>query len=508
MQWWRNSKISHKITIIIVALSFVLAIMLVTVSLVSIRKIGLDSLREKGPIVSVVTAETVKAPVQYNVKEDVEKELAHLLSNDRDISLAAVVSQKPKGSLEVNVFKASKDYGSFNANAILKELGEHLTIKKGETASWMEGGLLCLVTRIDLTPNDSIQNGFLVVGLNTVRVLSNLKNTALVMTGLGLLIMFLGALAALFIVKGSITVPISLTVTGLSEIAEQLSTESTQVSTASQSLAEGASEQAAAIEETSASIEEMASMSRQNANNANQANRLMGSIHKLIDDANCSMKDLTESMVKISRDSEETGKIVRTIDEIAFQTNLLALNAAVEAARAGEAGAGFAVVADEVRNLALRAAEAARNTSGLIEGTVKNISQGSVIVAQTNREFAKVSAEAKKVEELVGEIAAASHEQAQGVEQINRAVAEMDKVVQRNAANAEESASSSMEMSGQADLMRQFVGKLAAMVVNRSVQGSIFSRNLPKKREEGTLVKIDSQNKVDWEFTRRLLRSK
>ncbi|HMK66297.1 MAG TPA: methyl-accepting chemotaxis protein, partial [Thermodesulfobacteriota bacterium] len=401
-----------------------------------------------------------------------------------------------KGSLEVNAFKASKDYGSFNANSILKELGEHLTIKKGETASWMEGGLLFLVTKIDLTPNDAIQSGFLVVGLNTVRILNNLRNTALVMAGLGLLIVILGAVVALFIVMGSITGPISLTVTGLSEIAEQVSSESTQVSTASQSLAEGASEQAAAIEETSASIEEMASMSRQNADNANQANRLMGSIHDLIEGANRSMNDLTESMVKISKDSEETGKIVKTIDEIAFQTNLLALNAAVEAARAGEAGAGFAVVADEVRNLALRAAEAARNTSGLIEGTVKNITQGSAIVEQTNGEFAKVSAEAKKVEELVGEIAAASHEQAQGVEQINRAVAEMDKVVQRNAANAEESASASMEMNSQADLMKQFVGKLAAMVLNRNAKRNIFSKVLPKRdRQGGKLSKIDSQTK-------------
>jgi methyl-accepting chemotaxis protein len=189
----------------------------------------------------------------------------------------------------------------------------------------------------------------------------------------------------------------------------------------------------------------------------------MGSINGLIEGADQSMKDLTTSMGEITRASEETGKIIKTIDEIAFQTNLLALNAAVEAARAGEAGAGFAVVADEVRNLAMRAAEAAKNTSGLIEGTVKKIRQGSEIVSKTNGEFGKVSEGAKKVKELVAEIAAASQEQAQGVEQINKAVAEMDKVVQRNAASAEESASASEEMNGQAEQMKEFVVELAML---------------------------------------------
>jgi methyl-accepting chemotaxis protein len=265
---------------------------------------------------------------------------------------------------------------------------------------------------------------------------------------------------------------------------------------ASQSLAEGASEQAAAIEETSASIEEMASMSRQNAENAGEANRLMGNIHGLIENADRAMKELTESMNKISSASEETGKIIKTIDEIAFQTNLLALNAAVEAARAGEAGAGFAVVADEVRNLAMRAAEAAKNTSGLIEGTVKNIRQGSEIVIKTNDEFAKVSTEARKVKDLVAEIAAASQEQAQGVEQINKAVVEMDKVVQRNSANAEESASASQEMSSQAEQMKQYVKELAAMVVNRNGHGQKAAKALPHKGGKGRqTATIDHQAK-------------
>jgi methyl-accepting chemotaxis protein len=190
----------------------------------------------------------------------------------------------------------------------------------------------------------------------------------------------------------------------------------------------------------------------------------MNKTRQVVEQANGSMAHLTESMEEISKASEATSKIIKTIDEIAFQTNLLALNAAVEAARAGEAGAGFAVVADEVRNLAMRAAEAAKNTANLIEGTVKKIKEGSAVVQKTNSEFSEVQASSARMGELVGEISAASAEQAQGIEQISKAVTEMDKVVQNNSANAEESASAAEEMSAQAVQMKQFVGELATMV--------------------------------------------
>jgi len=253
-------------------------------------------------------------------------------------------------------------------------------------------------------------------------------------------------------------------IAGLTETAEQVASASGQVSSASQQLAEGASEQASAIEETSSSLEEMASMTKQNAGNANQANQLMVQTKETVSVASKTMEKLTTSMGEISRASEETSKIIKTIDEIAFQTNLLALNAAVEAARAGEAGAGFAVVADEVRNLAMRAAEAAKNTANLIEGTVKQVKEGSELVEKTDKEFREVAASVGKAVNLVGEISAASQEQAQGIGQVNKAVSEMDKVTQQNAANAEESASASEEMSAQAEQMKGFVEELATLV--------------------------------------------
>ncbi len=288
---------------------------------------------------------------------------------------------------------------------------------------------------------------------------------------LGVGAVVLGGLLAFFITRG-ITRALKQIIDNLYEGSEQVSAASMQVSTSSQSLAEGASQQAAAIEESSSSLEEMSSMTKQNAANADQANVLMAETSNVVKAANDSMARLTDSMKAISKASEETSKIIKTIDEIAFQTNLLALNAAVEAARAGEAGAGFAVVADEVRNLAMRASEAAKNTANLIEGTVKKVKDGSELVGRTNEAFQQVAESNIKVGQLISEIAASSGEQAQGIEQINKSVTEMDKVTQQNAANAEESASASEEMNAQAGQMKNMVDELVAMMGRAAQSGT------------------------------------
>ena len=295
--------------------------------------------------------------------------------------------------------------------------------------------------------------------------LAGLRNKNILIGTAGFLIV-MAALA--YLIRLLVIRPVNSIIKELSESADQVASASTQIAAAGQSLAEAASEQAAGVEETSASIEEIASMTMQNADHSQQAKVLSDETWTAINKAGASMSGVLTSMQEISKASEETAKIIKTIDEIAFQTNLLALNAAVEAARAGEAGAGFAVVADEVRNLAIRAAEAARNTATMIEGTVSKVKEGHELVRKTGEDFKTVGSGSRKVVDLVGEIAEASNEQSQGIKQINTAIQEMDKTIQQNAANAEESASASEELTAQSLQMRQCVGKLETLISGKS----------------------------------------
>ena len=270
-------------------------------------------------------------------------------------------------------------------------------------------------------------------------------------------------LAALYIAR-SITGPLNRAVNSLTSGAEQVTSASGQVAQSSQSMAEGASEQASSLEETSASLEEMASMTRQNADNASQANTLMDETVATVTKGTTSMEEMSKAIEDIKSSSDETAKIIKTIDEIAFQTNLLALNAAVEAARAGDAGKGFAVVAEEVRNLAQRSAEAAKNTAALIEESQTNADRGVEVTNQVGTALTEIQESAAKVRQLVGEVTGSSNEQAQGIDQINIAISQMDQVTQQNAANSEEGASAAEELSAQAAEMMTVVGELGALV--------------------------------------------
>jgi len=239
--------------------------------------------------------------------------------------------------------------------------------------------------------------------------------------------------------------------------AEQVSSASAHISEGSQVLSQGASEQAGSIEEVSSSLHEVASMTRQNSENAKEARSLSKSAETAVEEGVGSMNRLSEAIGRIKASSDSTAKIIKTIDEIAFQTNLLALNAAVEAARAGDAGKGFAVVAEEVRNLAMRSAEAAKNTANLIEESVKNSENGVSLNQEVLRNLNEINGQVKKVGAVMAEIAAASEQQTQGVDQVNGVINQMNIVTQQIAANAEESASGAEELSGQAEELKSMV---------------------------------------------------
>ncbi|MFZ5774062.1 MAG: methyl-accepting chemotaxis protein [Thermodesulfobacteriota bacterium] len=279
------------------------------------------------------------------------------------------------------------------------------------------------------------------------------------------LLVAMSATAALVaLVVRSIIGPLVVIAGGIDAGSVQVAAASGQIAATSSSLAEGATEQAAAIQETSASMEELAAMTKQNAEHARQMDILMHDAGQVVERGASSMAELTGAMREITTASEETSKIIKTIDEIAFQTNLLALNAAVEAARAGEAGAGFAVVAEEVRNLAMRSAEAARNTADLIETTVGRVRHGGSLVAATEGAFGDIAQSVRRAGALVGEITQASTEQVTGIDQVNTAISEVDSVVQQSAASAEEAAAASEELNGQAEQMKEYVAELVVLI--------------------------------------------
>ncbi len=306
------------------------------------------------------------------------------------------------------------------------------------------------------------------------------------------LMMFFGiagfvGIAVWFIISRSVTRPLNRIIENLSGYSAEIVSDAAQRSAASRSLAERSSQQAASVEEVSSSLEEMSSMTKLNAHNAAQAHDIVERLLLLVRKTDAFMTELITSMSEISKSSEESFHIVKTIDEIAFQTNLLALNAAVEAARAGQAGAGFAVVADEVRNLALRSANAAKNTSALIEETVKKIKEGSRITSDTIEAFKAVSQDAVSMKELMAEIASASDNQAKGTEQINMGITEMDQATQQNAALAEEAASFSHELNVRAEKMKRMTDELISLAGCRSSMISSSHRQNSEKHGAGYL---------------------
>jgi len=295
------------------------------------------------------------------------------------------------------------------------------------------------------------------------------------LTDAGLLVLGLlvgGSSLFYFVVTRSVVNPIKRIVQGMNEGSDQVNDAAAQVAGASQQLAESAVTQASSLEETSSALEQMAAMTRTNAETAQQASELSDQARLAAQGGDETMNQLNNAMTAINSSSSEISKIIKVIEEIAFQTNLLALNAAVEAARAGEHGKGFAVVADEVRNLAQRAAEAARETTGLIDDSVNKTKEGSGVAGEVGQALGEIVGDVAKVAELINGISKASQEQSQGVDQVNTAVSQMDKVTQQNASGAEESAAAAEQLSAQSSALKSMVEELALVVTGHTSTGS------------------------------------
>jgi methyl-accepting chemotaxis protein len=372
-------------------------------------------------------------------------------AGDRDRAFAALTAAKPMSSAMENVLTAT-----------IEESRQQMKARFEQARATAETARITLITTIVLAALLSAIIAFVV--------------SRQITSSLGLAVQFLGTVA-----RGDLTVAVNSVrkdefgvmarsldqavasvrraLEEVREVASEVASASAQLSASSQDISSGAQEQASSLEETAASLEQITGTIKQNSENAQQAAQLAASARNVADKGRQVVSSAVTAMGEISQSSGRIVEIITTIDDIAFQTNLLALNAAVEAARAGQQGRGFAVVATEVRNLAQRSATSAKEIKSLIQESVKRIESGTELVNQSGTSLEEIVGGVKRVTDIVGEIAAASKEQSTGVEQVNKAVTQMDGVTQSNASQTEELSATASNLSSRATQLQELVGR-------------------------------------------------
>ena len=344
-----------------------------------------------------------------------------------------------------NVFKLAAQFQQTEANALLQGEVNGRQDRAGERL------------------NDLTQAALAAAQVQPALIVAQAERANRLLLGLCVALLGLSPLVVVVLVRRSVVRPVQQVADDLSNTFQLTIAGIQEISQASHSLADGASQQAASLEETSASLEEMSSMTQRNAESAHKVNELARQARQAADLGTTEMTAMSQAMQEIKVSSDDIAKIIKTIDEIAFQTNILALNAAVEAARAGEAGMGFAVVADEVRNLAQRSAQAARETAAKIQDAITKTAQGVQISGKVAQNLLQIVEQIRKVDELAAAVATSSREQTQGIQQVNTAVGQMDRITQSNAASAEESAGAAEQLKAQADSLKQAVAALLTL---------------------------------------------
>ena len=415
--------------------------------------------------------------LSWNYFNDEKKKLAETLTQE-----LSIVSYTMSAGLEFNDTKAvDTDID------LLKNVKEFVSVKVSDlngrvfsTKSFQRSsaGSNLFTVQVPIYNETNIQIGIVEASATTTYFMKNILTVVSVVFLVTLLVTIFVIFVAAFIIEHVIHRPLTSMIGRLKDGSEQTLSAAQQVESSSLNLSKGATEQASSLEQTSSALDQMASMTRQNADNASKASQMAIETKFHAEKGDISMKEMQSSMVSIGESANKVGKIIKTIEEIAFQTNLLALNAAVEAARAGEHGKGFAVVANEVRNLAQRASVAAKDTQQLIEDSQTRTREGSEISRKTGEALGQIMDAAKKVADVVNEIARASKEQAEGINQVTQAVSRMDSVTQQNAASAEESAAASKELSTQSESLKEIAMGLQQIVSGQNRATGLMEKNV------------------------------